>query len=951
MNCRRVEQLLSQHLEGLLPTRVAGAVEAHLADCPDCRRRRDSIRTLESQLHELPALLPLRDIERRAVGRWMTERELAGLSSRRWFLPRAALQRSLRQPPARLAPLGAATAVLLLLSLGLMIARQHHGRPRGQQGPSVVVTSSPGRSVPQPGPHLPLYSHEPRVVANNPVQPRTEGKGSPVLTRIANLGPSSGTVSNRPHAADPSPRAQISRVDDLVYVNCNPETAIHEWVPLRPDEWEKIEARVRHSVQVRDDFVQIPFPRLVSTSERQIARAVESYKREAAIVDPRLSREVTCAFKATALSDLCDRLRADTGIQLVAGNSVADEKVTLFCEKTPLREVMRQLSRPFGYTWLRSGAPPGPPNLGGERGGSYRYELAQDLKSQLLEEELRNHERNAALLALEREIDQFRPFLSLSPDEVLARAKTAPAAEKPLLEKLAGLGWGPIQMYFRLSPQQQAALRAGQTLTFSEEPKPGEYPLPRDLARGALQCQRTWRVIKYVNGGVDAAPAGEGDTPDPKSVPLTAVPEVHAMVSLSLSQGELGQFTLDGGCGFFAPPISKRADDGLNVNSGSGPYAVGTAPGGARSEGGLVNPRLARDPALRQRVSVQPRSSCDLSPPFGHPSPTRGGAGGEVSQPKVTTADVLEALHRATSLPIVADFYTRLYKPEPVSLKNQPLSQTLNQLAEAMRLRWNKEEGWLQFRSATYYHDRLKEVPNRLLTRWAAARRQQGILTLDQVIEIAQLTDQQLDGAEMAEGAMECWGLKEWRLVRSGLLRPHVRFLASFTPEQRQEMMSAAGLPFTRMSLGQQQQGFLAGALFGGRTLQSLDDLAGATLRVDYSQPGWYQWLKPGDVSPGRWAVSLEPGPKGRRALMPPVRERTPEAALRAARRAFPSVTDAMLAAHYPDRPDVTAEKLLPQPEQIAPTELDLVIVYIPGTTNAHPVRWWRVNQQLSSWG
>src|SRR5207244_3306566 len=114
------------------------------------------------------------------------------------------------------------------------------------------------------------------------------------------------------------------------------------------------EARARLTIKVKDDFVTIPFPRLASTSDRQIAQAVDSYKREAAIVDPRLSHEVTCAFKATALSDLCDRLRADTGIQLSAGPSVADEKVTLFCEKLPLREVMRQLSRPFGYTWLRS---------------------------------------------------------------------------------------------------------------------------------------------------------------------------------------------------------------------------------------------------------------------------------------------------------------------------------------------------------------------------------------------------------------------------------------------------------------------------------------------------------------------------------------------------------------------------------------------------------------------
>src|SRR5262249_52879080 len=151
------------------------------------------------------------------------------------------------------------------------------------------------------------------------------------------------------------------------------------------------------------DFVQIPFPRLASSSERQIVRAVESYKREATIVDPRLAREVTCAAKATALSDLCDQLRVQTGISLSAGPSVADEKVTVFCEKLPLRDVMRQLSRPFGYTWLRtrqglgvgswelgkntSGRSPTPPPAA-TRGPApppaqlptptYRYELVQD---------------------------------------------------------------------------------------------------------------------------------------------------------------------------------------------------------------------------------------------------------------------------------------------------------------------------------------------------------------------------------------------------------------------------------------------------------------------------------------------------------------------------------------------------------------------------------------------
>jgi hypothetical protein len=317
----------------------------------------------------------------------------------------------------------------------------------------------------------------------------------------------------------------------------------------------------------------------------------------------------------------------------------------------------------------------------------------------------------------------------------------------------------------------------------------------------------------------------------------------------------------------------------------------------------------------------------------------------------VTTADVLEAIHRATRLPVVADFYTRLHAPEAVSVKNQPLSEALEQLAQAMRLRWNKEEDWLQFRSLTYYHDRLKEVPNRLLSGWASARRQptqnrgDGGLTLDQLVEIAQLSDDQLDGAEMREGAIECWGLQEWVLLRKRGLRSHVRFLAQFTSAQRQAMQSPAGLPFSQMSLAQQQW-FLSHAL-GDAPLRSFEELAGATLRVDYTRPGWFQWHRPGGFEGTRWIVTTEPGPPCRRVLMPPVRERTREAALAAARRAFPPVTEAMVQAARKRDEEIDAARMIPQSEQIYPTELDLVIVYIPGTATDHPISVVRVTQGL----
>jgi hypothetical protein len=316
-------------------------------------------------------------------------------------------------------------------------------------------------------------------------------------------------------------------------------------------------------------------------------------------------------------------------------------------------------------------------------------------------------------------------------------------------------------------------------------------------------------------------------------------------------------------------------------------------------------------------------------------------------EPKVTTADVLEALHRATGMPIVSDFYTRLYPLAHVSAPGQPLQAALDRLAEAMRLRWSRDGSWLQFRSVTYYHDRMKEVPNRLLSRWADSRRRHGTLPLDALVEVASLTDAQLDAEEMRQGAVEQWGLAEWSLLRRRNFRGHVRYLAEFTSPQRQAMQTPEGLPFGRMSLAQ-QLGFLSRALGSGKPLRSFDELSGATLRVDYTKPGAFQWQQPGGFDVNRWAVRVAPGAAGRRVLMPPIREKTREAALAAARRAFPEVTPALLAARRESDPAVQPEQILPQLEQIFPTELDLVIVYSPGTQNDRGIRWVRTRQDLS---
>jgi hypothetical protein len=413
----------------------------------------------------------------------------------------------------------------------------------------------------------------------------------------------------------------------------------------------------------------------------------------------------------------------------------------------------------------------------------------------------------------------------------------------------------------------------------------------------------------------------------PEALPLT--PEtVRLGVDLSITPAELGQLTLRG---VTRINVAGKPPDGV-VPGGWNPsvYAVGVSPIVQKPENGARNARLARDPALRPRITLQPQPSCGgagTSLPGTSPRPAA-----EASSPderKATTADVLEAVHRVTGLPIIADFYTRLYEPEEVSVKEQPLFDALNQAADAMRLRWNKEGHWLQFRSTSYYDDRLKEVPNRLLTRWAAVRGQRGFLPLDELLEIVQLPDVQLDAADMAEGARLCFGLEEWNLARNEIVRADWRYLASLTPEQRRRAMRPEGLPFTQMSLVQ-QQGFLAHGIVRYQSLQSLDELAGAVLRVEYIQPGAFEW-EPAEMGTWlRWVVPLEPGPQGHRMLVPPIRARTREETVQAASRIEPRLREALLKGFR--MPAAKVDQVLQG--KINPTRMDLQIAYIPGTSN-----------------
>jgi len=67
MDCRRAEELLSDHMEGTLDVLLAADLETHLAQCADCRALRAAMAAVVGVLRSFPALEPATDLAERAA--------------------------------------------------------------------------------------------------------------------------------------------------------------------------------------------------------------------------------------------------------------------------------------------------------------------------------------------------------------------------------------------------------------------------------------------------------------------------------------------------------------------------------------------------------------------------------------------------------------------------------------------------------------------------------------------------------------------------------------------------------------------------------------------------------------------------------------------------------------------------------------------------------------------
>jgi hypothetical protein len=845
MNCRQAEQLIVRHLYGALYGRPARTLGDHLAACATCRRRLESYRANQECVLGLRRERPSSSPAIAAVHRWRQEREQAA-SARLFWGPRHAWSAT-------------AVACAAIITVALLALRH---------SPEANVAGGHEAGTPQAA----LGSHGLQTGSGEPIDLDREGSASGGAPRLQHHVPapvpshedrSSGervpqrTVRHEGQRIRPSrpgertprpvPAPATLPAEDLDYINADLKLVLHTWVPSAAA---AAAARVAGApVGKTGDFIYVRPPYIAGVDPGAARLAVRQHEREKATVDARLARKIDLAVKGISFSELCNRLADETGIHLRAARTVADEKVTIFCERQPLRDLMRQISRVFGYYWSRSGEE-----------GAYRYELFQDLRSQLAEEELRNRDFNAALIALDEAMGAYRPFMELSRAEILSRLKGLPDGDRnrDLVKNAAGGGFAAIQAYMRLTPAEVHALRSGNEVRFNTE---GGLPsgFPPDWASRLLESFQGIRT-----------PDGE-------------LRVTSSTVTLSLDHTELGNVALNS--------FVSGAGIGFLNN-----LAVGRSPSASNPDNRAANKSLQNDPLFRSLVSLDPKCClrADLKTAFGidfnngRQIDDDLAVGVAPPQPHLTSADVWQEVHARTGLPIVADYYTHLFPARSFTMRKGPLFEALCRSADAMGVRWRKDGSFLQCRSTAFFWDKLKEVPNRLLDRWEKDREAQGALPLDDLLEMAMLSDRQLDSTLVGQGVRHCRNLMEWGILadpqyagsrrKLDQIRPFARFLAGLPSGLRLRALSPDGTPLTAFSPPQMEA--LTRIFHLGDLLPQIGGAPQSTrLRVSYVPSGAYMWRVTYDsleeAEAAKWRIPLCVG-------------KTRESALAAARGVYP---------------------------------------------------------------
>jgi beta-lactamase regulating signal transducer with metallopeptidase domain len=473
-----------------------------------------------------------------------------------------------------------------------------------------------------------------------------------------------------------------------------------------------------------------------------------------------LRKPVTYSETKIALSELVQRVAADTGAQLTVLRDVADEPVAVVVKEMPARELLEQVAELLDYQWSRRGKP-----------GEWRYEIHQDLASKQREEALRQAVfaqieqqfrkeltrylevgslSQAQMQALWEEEKQFQKRLEkLPPEEQKALAAASQGTARARHGGLIFPLWSPIaraltRLLGQMTEQQWSTLLQEGQLTFSTDPRRGEVRLPEEIAR----------TFRESRPGLNAPDMYSPSDPETEQrmrrweqegqAEWGAATGYRANVNLDLDRFRAGG-SLALGAG--AEPI--RNERGIRYGAG---FSLGNVLGATVH----INAQ-ATDPLrhLTDNQSPGRRAVLEQDPIVGvknrhkvtssaQPRPLNG-------IPEIAWSwwlrDLLPALSKAYDVQFISDAYWNHAAEASIRAAVTDLTplHTILDGRPTFTHRWDRRGNLIRMRSRTWYLDRPREVPVRMARRWKALIEERGVLPLDEYLRmVTELSDAKL---------------------------------------------------------------------------------------------------------------------------------------------------------------------------------------------------------------
>lgn len=507
--------------------------------------------------------------------------------------------------------------------------------------------------------------------------------------------------------------------------------------------------------------------------------------------DPALAKPVTLAVKGEALSDVMGMMQEQTGVKLRVERDIADQKVTIFVDEKPLRDVMNGLVTVFGYRWSPETA-----------SGNRVYRLWEDENARRQREDLRQNAYSKAWEQADAIFDYMTQFSQLKADEIkqLVDKLTSEYAEKKDNEtrlKLAAarnLSEDPrsrtIAEYYQTLPDSvQNAIKSGLTVHYDSASQEPEWKLPDDVSARIGEATKSKFVVAGIVRNADGSTRISEDQNDWKldgvnlgysaiitneSAGLDAA--VYIRQKMTVSMPASGQ----------SPPTTSVSETALSTT-----YSLARERAQQTDTTSVRRLPRKQDGALvKMKVSFD---SADIVKETGMPVSSNGAP--------ANRSDILAILHKKLGLQIISDHYSQWCTWTAEKIRN--VEEFLPMFGQMYRAQhempsdvdwgWDGQYCYLRSRDASGCDQR--ETPNRLLRTWQAAYARNGYLGLDELGQISLLSDAQIAALR---ANVRHLGLGD-EIVTSNLLRVYATLSASqradafgddvsiarMTPEQR----------------------------------------------------------------------------------------------------------------------------------------------------------------------